>query len=190
MKTLKLSYSIISNWKQGRYEEAVGQYLGKPLPATDAMELGKLYDQKWNEHIEAHGTLPDELGGGNLDHPKVQHKYQVMIPFTDEYQILLRGVLDIEEPHRITDNKCGRTEAISYVDQTQLDYYSIFKPDISEGLYRCYNPYMNTLTVGVKYFSQETRDNTIEEIVTFAGEILDYLLANKLFIDYKESEKK
>ena len=49
---------------------------------------------------------------------------------------------------------------------------------------------MNTLTVGVKYFSQETRDNTIEEIVTFAGEILDYLLANKLFIDYKESEKK
>lgn len=190
MKTLKLSYSIISNWKQGRYEEAVGQYLGKPLPATDAMELGKLYDQRWNEHIEAHGTLPDELGGEPLVDPRVQRKYQVMIPFTDKYQILLRGVLDIEEPHRITDNKCGRTEAISYVDQTQLDYYSIFKPDISEGLYRCYNPYMNTLTVGVKYFSQETRDNTIEEIVTFAGEILDYLLANKLFIDYKESEKK
>lgn len=186
MKTLKLSYSIISNWKQGRYEEAIGQYLGKPLPATDVMELGKLYDQRWNEHIEKFGKLPDELGGEDLVDPKVQKKYQVIIPFTDEYQILLRGVLDIEEPHRITDNKCGRTEAISYVDYTQLDYYSIFKPDISEGLYRCYNPYMESLTVGVKYFSQETREAAIEEIITFGGEILEYLLANKLFIDYKD----
>lgn len=188
MKTLKLSYSIISNWKQGRYEEAVGQYLGKPLPATDAMELGKLYDQKWNEHIEANGTLPDELGGGPLVEPRVQRKYQVMIPFTDDYQILLRGVLDIEEPHRITDNKCGRTEAISYVDHTQLDYYSIFKPNATEGVYRCYNPYMGTLTVGIKYLSQENRDRAVEEIVTYGGEILDYLLANKLFIDYKEND--
>lgn len=186
MKTLKLSYSIISNWKQGRYEEAIGQYLGKPLPATDVMELGKLYDQRWNEHIEKFGKLPDELGGEDLVDPKVQKKYQVIIPFTDEYQILLRGVLDIEEPHRITDNKCGRTEAISYVDHTQLDYYSIFKPEISEGLYRCYNPYMESLTVGVKYFNQETREAAIEEIITFGGEILEYLLANKLFIDYKD----
>lgn len=188
MKTLKLSYSIISNWKQNRYEEAIGMYLGKPLPGTDAMELGKLYDEKWNAHIEKTGKLPDELGGEDLIDPKVQRKYQVILPFSEEYQILLRGVLDIEEPHRITDNKCGRTEAINYIDQTQIDYYSIFKPEATEGMYRCYNPYMDTLTIGVKYLTQENRDRAIEEIVTFGGEILDYLLANKLFIDYKESD--
>jgi len=190
MKTLKLSYSIISNWKQGRYEEAIGQYLGKPLPATDAMELGKLYDEKWNRYIEKHKALPPELGGEPLDpQVRVQKKYQAVIPFNDEYQILLRGVLDIDEPERITDNKCGRTEAISYVDQTQLDYYSIFKPKAKTGIYRCFNPYLNTLTVGVKYLSDKNREHAIEEIVTFGGEILEYLLANKLFIDYQPKEK-
>lgn len=188
MKTLKLSYSIISNWKQGRYEEAIGQYLGKPLPATDAMELGKLYDEKWNQYIDKHGKLPEELGGGKLDQPKTQQKYQAIIPFSDDYQILLRGVIDINEPNCITDNKCGRTEAISYVDQMQLDYYSIFNPEAKIGRYLCFNPYNKSLTVGIKYLSDRNREEALEDITTFGGEILNYLIANKLFIDYKEEK--
>lgn len=185
MKTLKLSYSIISAWKEGRHEEAIGMYLGKDLPATDAMELGKLYDEKWNEYIEKTGELPPEFGGGALNNPQVQKKYRAVIPFSDDYQIVLSGVMDILEDDMITDNKCGRTEASAYVDKMQLDYYSIFKPHIKTGRYLCYNPYTGGLTVGIKYLTQENRDNALEDIVTFGGEILQYLLANKMFRDWK-----
>lgn len=185
MKTLKLSHSIISNWKQNRYEEAIGQYLGKPLPATPAMELGKLYDQKWTMHIDKTGTLPNELGGGELMNPRTQVKYQLRIPFTDDYDILLRGVPDMTDAETITDFKCGRTEANSYLASMQLDYYSLFLPDRTTGVYRCYNPYTKKLTVGVKFLSQYNRDAALNEIVTIGGEILSYLIANKLFIDYK-----
>lgn len=185
MKTLKLSYSIISNWKMGRFEEAIAGYLGKEIPITPAMELGKLYDEKWNKIIEDTGKLPDELGGGELKNPVVQKKYQATIPFSDDYQILLRGVIDILDDEMITDNKCGRTEAVSYLEHTQLDYYSIFAPDRKVGRYLCYNPYTEKLTIGIKYLNEKVREKALEEVITYGGEILEYLLANKLFVDYK-----
>ena len=74
MKTLKLSYSIISQWQAGKYEEAIATYLGKPFPATPAMELGKLYDQKWNEYIEKTG-LADEAD------LKINSKYEILYRF-------------------------------------------------------------------------------------------------------------
>ena len=183
MKCLKLSHSIISQWKEGRYEESIASYLGKPLPATPAMELGKLYDRKWNKHILETSELPPELGGGLLVEPRVQIKYQVLIPFSEEYQILIRGVPDLTEPHCITDFKCGRTEANNYVNKMQLDYYSLFNPNAKVGRYLCYNPYKDSLTVGIKFLSEENRENAINEIQTYGGEILQYLLANKLFIN-------
>jgi hypothetical protein len=187
MKTLKLSHSIISQWKEGKYEEAIGQYLGKPFPATPAMELGSLYDKKWSKYIEDTGELPPELGGGKLTNPRVQIKYAVRLPLSEEYEILLRGVPDLTEDTAITDFKCGRTEANSYVGKMQLDYYALFKPQATVGRYICFNPYKNTKTVGIKFLTQENRDNAINEIVTYGADILQYLLANKLFIDYKEN---
>jgi len=186
MKTLKLSHTLISMWKEGKYEESIAMYLGKPFPATDAMELGKLYDRKWNAYIEKTGCLPDELGGGKLDNPRVQVKYAVRIPLSEEYEILLRGVPDLTEPNVITDFKCGRTEANSYVGKMQLDYYSIFKPEATVGRYLCYNPYKKTMTVGIKFLSQKNREDALNDIITYGADILQYLLANKLFIDWKE----
>lgn len=188
MKTLKLSYSIISQWKEGKYEEAIGQYLGKPFPATPAMELGSLYDKKWEKQILETGLLPDELGGGKLNNPRVQIKYQAHIPFSEEYEILLRGLPDLMEDDMITDFKCGRTDAGSYLGKMQLDYYSIFNPAASVGRYIAYNPYRKTKTVSIKFLSQKNRDDALNEIVTYGAEILDYLLANKLFKDYKEDK--
>lgn len=164
-------------------------YIGKPLPATPAMELGRLMDEKWTKYINENGGLPEELGGDELKNPRTQVKYQLLIPFTDDYQILLRGVPDILTDDYIIDLKCGRTEASSYVNKMQLDYYSLFKPEIKEGKYICYNPYTEKYSVGVKFLSQINRDNALEEIVTYGGEILDYLLANKLFKDYDVSAK-
>ena len=185
MKTLKLSYSIISAWKQGEYEQAIGLYLGKPFPSTPAMELGSLYDKKWTKYINDNSKLPDELGGDVIHSPKTQIKYQLRIPLSEEYDILLRGVPDLSTDTEIIDFKCGRTQANSYVSKMQLDYYSLFLPDRKTGKYICYNPYSNTKTVGIKFLSQQNRDNAIEEIITFGGEILQYLLSNKLFIDYE-----
>lgn len=185
MKVLKLSHTIISAWKESRFEEAVALYLGRGIPETPAMTLGKLYDEKWSKYIEEHRELPDELGGDELESPRTQIKYQLRIPLSDEYEILLRGVPDLVTLNQIIDFKCGRTEAGAYVDKMQLDYYSLFLPDRKEGVYICFNPYTKRVTRGIKFLDDRNREAALNDIITFGGEILQYLLANRLFRDWR-----
>jgi len=185
MKTLKLSHSIINAWKQGRFEDAISMYTGGQIPLTPAIELGRLYDEKWDKEVSITSSLPKEFGGGPLESPRTQIKYQLVIPFSEEYQILLRGVPDVITDTEIIDFKCGRTEAINYISSRQLDYYSLFVPDRKIGKYLCYNPYTMKITIGVKFLDEELRKDALNEIVTYSGEILQYLLANKLFRNWE-----
>jgi len=185
MMTLKISHSILSAWKSGKWEDAVSYYLGRDVPATDAMQLGRLMDEKWTKYINETGKMPEELGGETLDSPRTQVKYQLRIPFSDEYEFLLRGVPDITTPTQIIDLKCGRSDANSYIGKMQLDYYSLFLPECTEGKYICFNPYTKKKTIGLKFLSQKNRDDALNDIMTFGGEMLDYLLANKLFKNYE-----
>lgn len=198
MITVKLSHSILSAWAMGRQEEAVGMYLGKPLPASEAMELGKTYDEIWNDYILTHKERPLELGGGKLENPQVQVKFRKRIPFSDDYEIVLSGVPDMidtatgdydgvkfKAPMIIDEHKCGRTTANQYIDRFQLDYYKLLVPDATLGVYRCYNPYLDSLTIAVKYLSDSNAERALEHVITFGGEMIQYLAANKLIIDFK-----
>ena len=42
VRTVKLSYSILNAWSGGYYEDAIAYYLGKDIPPTPEMELGRL----------------------------------------------------------------------------------------------------------------------------------------------------
>lgn len=186
MITVKLSYSILNAWAHGQYEQAVGLYLGKPLPPTPQMELGSAMDKLWTQHIETTKTIPDDLGGGVLVDPKTQIKYQKYIPVNDNMQILLRGVPDMTDGNIITDFKCGNTEASSYLDSMQLDYYKLLYPQADTGIYRCYNPYFKTLSIGVKFLGRANAESALNHIYTYGTEIIDYLMVNKLLRDYKQ----
>lgn len=195
MKTIKLSHSILSNWSQGRFEEAVAGYLGKPYPATPAMELGKLKHQIWANHIQKYGSLPPELGGHDLHQPIVEQKWQKLIPFSDNYQILLRGVIDLEDDGVLVDHKCGLTTPSGYLDKLQLDYYKLLRPDAHTGEYICHNPYKcdatctpdshTCYTVGIKFLDDSNAEKALEHIITFGGELIQYLEVNRLIRDYK-----
>lgn len=184
--TVKLSYSILNAWMQGRFEESVAQYLGKPFPATPQMELGKTKHRIWENHIKLTKTLPQELGGGKLTNPLTERKYEKLIPL-GKYDILFRGVIDLEDENILTDFKCGIGEPGAYLNGWQLDAYKLLRPDAVEGRYRCFNPYTDTFTVGVKYLSEANAEKALENIVTFGSELIEYLSSQRLLIDYKET---
>lgn len=185
-KTIKLSYSILNAWANGHWEGAVSYYLGREIPETPAMTLGKLMHQQWEQFINTNKALPDELGGGSLREPITEQKYRKLIPFSDEYQILLSGMPDLSDGETIYEFKCGRTEASNYIDSFQLDYYKLLLPNATLGKYLCWNPYLKQLSIGVKFLTDENAERALEHIITHGGELIEYLAANKLIIDYKE----
>ena len=185
MKTIKLSYSILNAWEHYQYEQAIAYYLGKDVPPTPQMELGRAYDELWEKHIIATKQLPEELGGGNLINPTPQTKYQKIIPLNDEYQILFRGVPDCPDEHTIYEFKCGMTEASQYVNGWQADAYKLLYPQANIAKYLCYNPYFKTHTVGVKFLGRSNAEHALNKIYSLGTELIDYLIANRLVQDYK-----
>jgi hypothetical protein len=181
---IKLSYTILNAWKQGRYEEATAQYLGKPFPTTPQMELGKIKHEFWEQYVNDNKRLPDELGGEELRGPVTEQKYEKLIPL-GEYQILFRGVSDLEDENVITDYKCGLTEPSTYMSGWQLDAYKLLRPDAKIGRYLCFNPYTSTYSVGAKFLSDTDAENALEHIITYGGDMINYLKAQRLLKDYQ-----
>ena len=184
MITVKLSYSIINAWASGNYEQAVGYYLGQDFPATPAMELGRLKDDLWSNYAVKYKEIHPEIGGGKLTDPKVQVKYEKIIPFSDDIQILVRGVPDTTDGSILYEYKCGMTTASQYIDKLQMDYYKLIKPDLMIGYYLCFNPYNNTYTKGIKYLNTSNAEQAMEHLITYGGELIDYLQAQKLLKNY------
>lgn len=202
MKTIKLSYSVLNAWSSGRFEDAIGMYLGKDLPENPYLELGKLMHELWATHILATKRMPPELGGQQLRKPIVEQKYQKLIPVGGKYQILLRGVIDLEctEPIGVIvqDHKCGTGRSASYVDTMQLDYYKLLRPGVTIGRYACHNPYKcealcqrkqlkkhECYGYGIKFLTSENAENALNHILTYGSELIQYLEANNLVVDYK-----
>lgn len=192
--TVKLSYTILNTWASHQFEQAVSMYLGKDLPATPAMELGKLKHEIWADYIIKNKCLPNEIGGGTLIEPVAEQKYEKLLPMGDKYQILLRGAPDCTDSHPtnlypngevIYEFKVGMTSPTSYVDTLQLDYYKLLCPKAHTGIYLCFNPYANVFTKGIKFLSDANAEQALEHIITFGGEIIEYLASQRFLINYK-----
>lgn len=183
MIIVKLSHSIISTWAGRHYEDAVSYYLGRDVPATPQMELGSLNHDLWATHIMKHGTIPKELGGGKLTSPVVEQKYEKLIPL-GKYGILLRGKPDMTDLPICWEWKCGMGEPTTYVDSLQLDYYKLLIPELEVGIYRCYNPYTKTFKTGVKYLTDWNAEQALNHIITFGGELIEYLETQRMIKNY------
>ena len=186
MKTVKLSYTILNAWAMGRQEDAVGMYLGKELPKTDAMELGWLYHKKFENESKATKSLPEVLGGDRLINPLIEQKCERLLDFSDDYKILIRGVLDVEDVTLGIDYKVGRSKASSYNNSMQHTVYKVLRPHLTKFMYICFNPYLKEVERSLVYLTDETLYNGLNFIYTYAGEIIGYLESQKMLIDYKE----
>lgn len=188
MTTVKLSHTTLSAWAKGNYEDAVAYYLGKGVPSTPQMELGSLKHDEWAKHIEQHKTIPDELGGGTLVDPIVEQFYGTAVPFTDDIQIYLIGRFDCVDNGIVYDWKCGQSLPSSHTNGHQLGYYqTILKAndvEVHEGRFVCFNPITKQHKVGVQYLTDKTLDAALEHIMTFGGELINYLQTQKLLKDY------
>jgi hypothetical protein len=184
MKTVKLSYSILHAWEQKRFEDAIGMYLGKELPENPYLELGKLKHKQWADWTQATGTIHPELGTEKLVKPIVEQKYEKLIPFSDDIQILIRGIIDMEDGDWITDYKCGIGTPSSYIEAWQLDLYKLLRPHATIGQYICFDPYREVVARGIKYLHDSNAEYALEQIITHGGEMINYLEINKLLKDY------
>lgn len=117
---LRVSYTLLDLWRRGRIADCINYYQKIPNPTTPAMEYGKTFDDYINNYVIRFDTLPPELGGIELLHPKPQVKLEADL--NDKWELVV--VLDILEDRILHENKTGISKDSSdYANDYQVSIY-------------------------------------------------------------------
>lgn len=117
---IRVSYTLINLWEQGKRDEMVAYYMGVKKEPTAPMQKGKDYDSYITDFVQANSRLPDSLGGILLDSPINQVKMEYVDAKND---IKFVFVPDLIDSKILYEFKTGTTDLNQYLYSMQIPSY-------------------------------------------------------------------
>ena len=181
MNKFRASFSILDTWNKGDYENAVKMYFKIDSFENEAMRQGKKYHKEWSKHTEETKTLPVIFGGKEFKTPKTELKLTAQI-----YDWLeMVGVVDCVDEPVIYEYKTGVTDSQTYVNSHQVGMYGLLLTYNDMLVDRCefyhYNQYKNQVDMSIVHITDKLIENSLNFVVTTAGEMHEYLESNNLY---------
>ncbi|NLG52210.1 MAG: hypothetical protein GX552_19030 [Chloroflexi bacterium] len=175
------SYSVLSLWARGEWEEAVRAYFHLQRVVTPQMAEGRDYHEQWNQHICETRRLPDIFGGVPLREPVTELKLTVnLYPWLD-----LVGVIDCYDRPTIYEFKTGNRSAAKYANDFQVAVYGVLATlsdlHVERAEIHRYNQYAHKADMSIVWLTDRLLRDGINWIETFASEMYQYLLENQLY---------
>lgn len=171
MRKLRLSYTLISLWKRGKYEEVVDTYLHLDKLDNFAIKRGKEFDTMVGEYVDANKTLPPELGSLKLNNPITHHK--VIVPFSESIDISAEA--DIWDDPTIYEIKCGVAwDSTMYANTDQITMYFFAIPNAKDAWIYRYNPQTKKFDTTFIRRSDRKIDTLKKEITDIAPQIYKF----------------
>jgi len=123
MNKLRLSWTLLNLWQQGKVDEAVAFYLKLERKETPEMVKGKELHKLNEENLKEARKFIKEFGGLELKKPRVEWKIEMN--YNELFDLV--GVIDAydEETKTLYEFKTGKMSAISYLNSHQLGIYSL-----------------------------------------------------------------
>lgn len=184
----RASYSVLSQWKSGRWEDAIALYFKLAQWENPAMEAGKEWHAKWEEEGIKTGCLPEIFGGKKLQDPQFEVKFVHEIePWLD-----LVGVLDVLDSPDIYDYKTGVTSAANYANTPQGGIYALLATleghYVEKMHYLAYNQHTKKKTVAMVWVTDKVLEDAMDFVKTYAAEMHQYLIDNDLYAQLGEKK--
>lgn len=177
----RASYSILSMWKSGNWEMATKAYFKLEKFITPAMDDGRKWHKKWEEHINLTKTLPVEFGGGKLTDPKTEGKKVVEL----ESWLDLVGVVDCYDKPIIYEFKSGKSSSEVYAGSEQVGVYGVLATMSGLLAERAeiyhYDQYNKRSDMSIVWLTDELLKKSHEWIVTLSSEMHAYFTDNQLY---------
>ena len=181
MQKFRASFSVLTMWSSGRYQDAVAAYFKLESFTTPQMELGKALHEEWEHEVQRTGCMPQVFGGKPLKDPKTERKIVKEIePWLD-----LVGVIDLLDSPRVIDYKSGVTSAAQYANSPQGGIYALLAT--LDGVYvdrveiHRYNPYNKKSDMAIRWVTDRMLAETVEYVKTTSAEMHQYLIVNDLY---------
>lgn len=180
----RASYSILSAWSSGNWENAVRMYFKLDTFTSPAMVAGKQYHTSWAEQISRTKTLPDVFFPVPLKNPMAEIKKVVQL---NEWLDLV-GKVDCYDKPVIYEFKTGKRSSESYANDQQIGIYAVLLTYsglyVEKGEIYHYDQYSKKSDMSVRYITDKYLKDSLNWIETMAGDMHNYLLQNDMYIKY------
>ena len=186
---IKVSYTILNAWAQGRYEDAIKYFFKLDVIQTPAMLEGKKYHKAWEEEIQKTKKLPEVFGAKQLKNPSPEQYIKVNV----NDWIILSGKIDCYDKPTIYEFKTGKQNSEDVARSMQVGVYGVLstldKQYADRAEIYCYNQHLkkDNNSMSIVYITDELLKNSLNWIETLSGEIRNYLEQNKLFEKYSQN---
>jgi hypothetical protein len=182
MQTFRASYSTLAAWARGDYDLALGMYFKTTDFDTEAMALGRALHEEWEREIKASNNMPAVFGGKPIPG---EYKAEVFARKQLAPWLELRGMLDLMVPEWAAgfDWKSGTTPSSAWANSMQHKVYQVLYPQLKRFEYHAFNPYAKAseaVTVSIVHLDEQTKEDGVEWVVTYASEMKNYIEQNNL----------
>lgn len=175
MRRIRLSFSLLSLWKQGKIDQAVESYFHIPSSfQTPAMDAGLAIHQEIAEHVKTHNSFPNYLPCFSLNSPITEKK--VVTKFNDLFE--LSGQFDLIDGETLYEYKTGVTDSMEWAQSGQLSFYfylcSLVGLPVKTGILIHYNQHLKEHDFTIVHNGPGHIESAINEIETIGPEIHHY----------------
>lgn len=177
---LRISFTLLSLWSQGKQEEALVYYFKLGSISSPAMLEGKKWDKYAEEFVKQNLFLPKEFGGIKLSNPKTQHKIE--LSYNEQFDLV--GVFDILDEPVIYELKAGKAmDSGDYANGFQVGMYFLLAKDfnIEKAEIIHYDTKTGDFDKSIVYNTKFQRNRTRNFIESIGGDIYSYFQQNNLF---------
>lgn len=122
MNKLRLSYTLIRNWKDGRKEDCVKNYLHLETAVTPRMEAGSKFDKLVEESLKKTKAFPQELGGILWNNP--EPKKIIVVDWPEDTRFSVKAEFDAyDDPTIIEIKHSASRDSAEISTDDQLSFY-------------------------------------------------------------------
>jgi len=177
----RASYTVLSMWASGRWEDAINTYFKLESFSSKQMEAGKALHEEWEKEIKETGCLPAVFGSVPLANPETEIKQVVQL----EEWLDLVFVIDCYDSGDVHEFKSGVMSSQTYARDKQIGVYavgSLLSGRKAQRLFiHHYNQYTNEADTSMVWVTEALLKETLEWIEMTAAEMHDYFLTNNLY---------
>lgn len=173
---LRLSYSLLLLWSQGRVSEAVDLYLHKDTKRSKAMDDGLLLHKEWATKINRDKKLT--LDSTTLEFKSPITELERTIEYNDRYD--LKGVFDCLDGDILYEFKSGVLSSLEYAVGYQIPIYFLIGNRLNMGIEQAriihYNQHKNKCDISLVWNTSSMLEKADNFISSLAPDIEKYFL--------------
>ena len=170
---LRLSYSLLSCWMTGDYEQCALMYQHKTSP-NEAQQGGLDMHDKWQSEIQKNKKLVVKDRVFRFKKPLCEH--EIVQDFSE--LSVVKGRIDCVDTGVVWEFKSGVTSSLEYAQKDQLPFYFMLlkmggnPPQYGKVVH--YNQTDDLVDVSKVYYSDELVEQAINLCQTFEHDIFTY----------------